>query len=33
MKKIIIFLAVMIPLLFANICQAEMTGAQWLNFV
>ncbi|MBW1979503.1 MAG: hypothetical protein JRI79_16305 [Deltaproteobacteria bacterium] len=33
MKKIMIYLAVLIPLLFANICQAEMTGAQWLNFV
>lgn len=33
MKKIMTYLAVMIPLLFANICQAEMTGAQWLHFV
>ena len=33
MKKIKIYLIVMILVLFANICQAEMTGAQWLNFV
>ncbi|MBU4257663.1 hypothetical protein KKC04_04620 [Patescibacteria group bacterium] len=31
--KIKIYLVVMILVLFANICQAEMTGAQWLNFV
>ena len=33
MKKIKVYFVIMISLLFANICNAEMTGAQWLNFV